>query len=235
MTVASLFERREWDHRQFVLYTERDDPTVVDRFEARNADVERRRCPIGGRDGFVVVRSDDRFLGALSLGELEAVLEPPVAAPWELNGAHEAHRKLFGLLEDTLFVSLDERRVLVAAREVEEHAWRVGAGGLHAGFRSADVFAEQRSVYERLARETDLDVHVYSRPAPEDAPSAVTVHTEPADVVDGHRFLVFDGSGDDTRKCALLARPREESTYAGFWTYDPVTADAVLEAIRPGE
>ena len=231
MTLDSLFDDLERSHKEFVVYSGATDAAVVDRFAARNADVEHRTLPGDDPEGFLVVRDRDGFLGALPVDELRRALAAPIPDPWERDGGHGDHRALFDLLDGTLLVSLDRRRMLSASREVEEHAWRVGAGTLYAGFQTAAAFQGQRSVYERLAGETALDVHVYTETVPEAAPPGIAFHTGPADVVGRFWFVAFDGCGDDSRKCAVVGRQRDADTYAGFWTYDPGTVEAVIDAV----
>ena len=231
MTFESFFEDFDRPRKEFLVYTGATDGDIVDRLAARNADVEHRTLPGDEPEGFLVVRDRDGFLGALPFGELRRVLEAPIPDPWDLDDVHGDHRALFDLLDETLFVSLDRRRMLSASREVEEHAWRVGAGTLYAGFETAAAFRSQRPVYERLADETVLDVHVYAETVPEEIPAGIAFHTEPADVVGRFWFVAFDGCGDDARKCAVVGRQRDADTYAGFWTYDPGTVEAVIDAL----
>lgn len=234
MTLEALFDRLETTDRELVVYTSERDADVAERFAAANADVEHRTLPGEDAEGFVVVRDERGFRGVAPLGLLRRMLDAPVPDPWDLEAVHGGHRALFDLLDGTLFVALDRRRLLVASREVEEHAWRVGAGTLCAGFQTAEGFRRQRRVYARLAEETVLDVHAYARSVPPDVPPGVTFHTEPAAAVRRFWFVAFDGSGDETRKCAVVGRQRDPETYAGFWTYHPETVDAVLEAVPTG-
>lgn len=231
MTLESLFEGLDRPRKEFDVYTGETDAEVADWLAARNADVEHRTLPGNGSEGFLVVRDRDGFLGALPFGELRRLLEVPVQDPWDLEEDHEDHRALFDLLDETLFVSLDRRRMLSASREVEEHAWRVGAGTLCAGFQTTAAFRSQRPVYERLADETALDIHAYAETVPEDAPAGIAFHTEPAEAIGRFWFVAFDGCGDDARKCAVVGRQRDADTYAGFWTYDPGTVEAVIDAV----
>lgn len=231
MTLQSLFEDLDRPHKEFVVYTGATDADGVDLFAARNADVEHRTLPGDESEGFLVVRDRDGFLGVLPFGELRQLLEAPILDPWDLDDVHEDHRALFDLLDETLFVALDRRRMLSASREVEEHAWRVGAGTLCAGFQTAAAFDSQRPVYERLADETALDVHVYAETVPDPTQSDITFHTEPADVVGRFWFVAFDGSGDDARKCAVVGCQRDADAFTGFWTYDPETVEAVIDAV----
>lgn len=234
MTLEALFDRLETADRELVVYTGERDDGVAKRFAAENADVEHRTLPGEDAEGFVVVRDERGFRGAAPLGLLHRVLDAPVPDPWDLEDVHGGHRPLFDLLDETLFVALDRRGLLVASREVEEHAWRVGAGTLCAGFQTVAGFRRQRRVYARLAEETALDVHAYAGSVPRDVPPGVTFHTEPAAAVRRFWFVAFDGSGDETRKCALVGCQRAPETYAGFWSSHPETVDAVFDALPTG-
>jgi hypothetical protein len=140
VTLQSLFDHIEGDGKRFVVYTREEDEAIAARFEAENAAVERRLLPDGDR-GFVVVRDDGGSLEAIPLAELRTLQEPPIVPPpWELDDLGEGHRTVFDLLDDTAFASLDRRQLLAASREVEEYAWRVGAGALHASFQSSDDY-----------------------------------------------------------------------------------------------
>lgn len=233
MTLEALFEDVDRPRKEFVVYTGASDADVAERFAARNADVEHRTLPDEDAEGFLVVRERGGFAGALPVAELRRLLEAATLDPWDLDDVSEDHRALFDLLDGTVFASLDRRRMLAASREVEEHAWRVGAGTLCAGFQTAAAFRRQRRVYERLADETALDIHAYAETVPDDAPAGIAFHTEPASVVEGFWFVAFDGSGDDARKCAVVGCQRDAETYTGFWTYDPATVEAVFDAVRP--
>lgn len=237
MSLASLIDRVAATGREpeLIVYTQADAPAVVERFAAANAGVRRRSLPEGTPDGFVVVRDDGAFRGAFPIAELREVLEGPVPDPWDLDDASSDHGALFDLLQDVVFEAFDRRGLLVASREVEELAWRIGVGTLCVGFQSADAFERQRPVYERLLTETDLDVRAYAASTPADVPSGMSFRTEPAETVAGFWFVAFDGGGDETRTCAVVGRQREAETYTGFWTYDPGTVDGVFDAVAPAE
>jgi DICT domain-containing protein len=133
-------------------------------------------------------------------------------------------------LDEQTFTSYDPREMLAATREIEDRAWRVGAGSLHAGFQFFSVFEEQVEVYRRLAS-ADLDVHVY----------AATDVTPPEGDFETYRisdpalisvwFVAYDGAGDPDQKCALVAEERAPDSYYGFLTYAPDLVDDVLAAL----
>jgi hypothetical protein len=65
-------------------------------------------------------------------------------------------------------------------------------------------------------------------PVPDDAPGGIAFHDHLTEEADRFWIVLFDGCGDDARKCALVARQRTPTEYHGFWTHDPGTVDAVL-------
>jgi len=135
------------------------------------------------------------------------------------------------LIEETLFASLDRRQLLAASRDINDRALRVGSGGLRVGSQRLSAFESQVPVYRRLGTETDLDVHVYGRP--DWSPPAienVTYHRDDDGSFDRYWFLAFDGGGDDTQTCALVARDRTEGC-TEFPSYDPDLVGEMPETV----
>ncbi|MFB6120184.1 MAG: DICT sensory domain-containing protein [Halobacteriaceae archaeon] len=130
-------------------------------------------------------------------------------------------------LDEQTFTSYESDEMLAATREIEDRAWRVGAGALHAGFQFFSAFEEQVEVYRRLAS-VDLDVHVYAAPdvSPPEGPFETYRIGNPA--LTSIWFVAFDGDGDPEQKCALVAEERTPDSYYGFLTYDPDLVDEVL-------
>ena len=234
MSLEALLEAA--DRRRTWLAVYDDEPSdLAARFDTRNVTVEHRPLPPTADEGFVVIRDERGFRGAVSIATLEEFLSPPIRRPWDLELLPPAYRAIYDLLDDTLFGSLDRRQLLATARELENLAYRTGRGTLRVGFQSLSAFRAQEEVYRRLADDTDLDIHVYVSPeAPAEDASRwpVTVHTEPADVVGRYWFLVFDGGGDDERTFALVAEQRGPDSFYGFWTYDPEIVARAFEALN---
>ena len=133
-------------------------------------------------------------------------------------------------LDETMFTSYAETDMVAASREIEDRAWRVGRGELHAGFQTLDVLTGETNTYDRLGEKPDLDVHAYAvaeGDAP--APEHFTVHIERTPEIRETWFVAFDGGGLDDAKCALLAEEREPGTFYGFWSYDPETVDYMID------
>lgn len=218
--------------KRFVVYDTDPGTDIDDRLATRNVTVEHRQLPPEGPEPFVTIYDDDEFVGAVRLDELSALLTPPVVRPGETEGLPESYRALFDVLEETLFTALDRRQLLGVSREIEDRAFRVGRGTLRVGFQSLSVFEAQAAVYRRLVTETELDVHVYGEP--DSTPPAIEKVTYHEDV-DGdlarYWCLAFDGGGDETQRCALLAQ-EQANGFVGFWTYDPALVSEILATLR---
>ena len=197
MSLGALLERVEDERTRLVRYAGGADGDPLRGFEPRNASVIRRQLP--DEEGFVVVRNGDDFLGAVPAARLRTLLEPPVGELDDVDGRQAGRTALFGLLEDTLFAPLERRNLQVASREIERFAWRVGRGRREVGFQQAGAFDDQRPVYERLAAETDLDIHVHAASIPDEPLDGVTFHADASETVERFWFLTFDGAGDDER------------------------------------
>ena len=237
MSFEALLADVATDRKRVVVYApDTEGADLGERLATRNLTVEHRQLPALSAEAFVVVRDEERFYGALSLADLLEFLAPPIARPRERASLSPAYRAVYDLLDDTVFVSLDRRQLLATSRELEDRAWRIGRGRMHVGFQRADAFAAQTDVYRELAETTDIDVHVYlpAGAAPSLRGSGVTVHTEPADVIDRYWFVLFDDGESGAQNCALVAEETGEREYRGCWTYDPDLVARGFEAVgRP--
>ena len=203
------------------VYTDVDD-VVTDlemRFSTRNAEINRRGdSPIPGR-GFVVVRdADNAFRGALSVDRLDVLLSPKPKPPGRRD-ASDSIADVFGLLDNTVFASFSRRHLLAIAREIEDRAWRIGAGSLYVGFQRAGAFTAQREMYDRLARDSDLRIRIFIEDewaVPLDG--SIDVVTDPAEEIGRFWFVLFVGEPAGTTSSGLLAEERSPGRYYGFWT-----------------
>ena len=227
MSLVDFLDAVERRRKTLVVYAPAEETDVVEQFSTRNVSVEYEPLPDGGPAGFVTVREDDDFVGSIGLPELREILDPPIRRPW--NPAADAYGALYEVLDETLFATFDRRQLLAAAREIENRAWRVGRGTLRVGFQALSALRAQVPVYERLAAETDLEIHLYGR-ADWDPPPLpdVTVHTERGEI-GRFWFLAFDGGDDPLNACALLAEERSDDEFYGFWTYEAGTVDSLLD------
>jgi hypothetical protein len=217
-SLAAQFDVVTAARRTLTVYAEDPHPEVADHFEGWNVEVRFDRLPEGSTDGFVTVRRGEEFLGSLDVRVLDALLEPPasVGPPGETTGP--PLENLLALLDGTTFRSFDRRQLLAVSREIEDRAWRIGTGRLHAGFQRPPALAAQRDAYERLA-DRGLDAHVYFDGAWDADPiEGVTLHTGTDGQLGRFWFVVLAATGE--QDCALLAMETDDR-YDGFWTYDP--------------
>ncbi|WP_224334602.1 DICT sensory domain-containing protein [Haloprofundus halobius] len=228
MTLGQFISAVAAERKQLVVYAVDDAEVPIEQFETRNVSVERRSLSDDGLPGFVVIRDDDGFAGALSLEEFRHLVTPPIRRPWS-DDIETSYRALFEVLDNTLFTSFDKRQMVAASREIEERAWRVGHGTLRCGFQSSDALRKQRPVYSRLVGETDLDLHVYLADDQEEWPvDGVTHHVESSEEIGRTWFVVFDGSTYTSAACAIVAEEVEDGQFRGFWTYDEERVDEML-------
>ena len=183
-----------------------------------------------GLSGYVVLSDehDDEVLAAIDLRHLGGDI---AVGP----GEETAFAPILEHLDETTFTSYDIPRMMAATREMEDRAWRVGSGELHAGFQRVEAIRAQKGVYEDLATE-DIDVHTYCAPS-DDAPEieGVSIHQEDADEIRRSWFVAFDGGGDPADACLLLAEERGEADdrrFYGFWTYDSTTVATVIDHLQ---
>ncbi|MFD1570544.1 DICT sensory domain-containing protein [Halorubrum laminariae] len=133
-------------------------------------------------------------------------------------------------LDETMFTSYSRADMVAASREIEDRAWRVGDGELHAGFQTLDVLTGETDTYDVLGEKTDLDVHAYAADEG-NAPDVkhYTVHVGRTAEIREMWFVAYDGGDIDEAKCALLAEERSDGEFYGFWSYDPETVDDIID------
>ncbi|WP_435195250.1 DICT sensory domain-containing protein [Natronomonas sp. EA1] len=200
--------------------------TIREQFADRNLSVSGETTPSGKPRGFVVLAQDDEFVTAASVPDVLSA-DPEMTPGFETD----AYRPILDHLDETMFTSYDTGQMVAASREIEDRAWRLGKGQLHAGFQRLSILSDQMDVYKRLAEKEGLDVHAYAAPDA-DVPrhdTDLTIHVERSEEIERSWFVVYDGAGVDVNKCALLAEEREPRAFYGFWTYDPDTVDWIID------
>ena len=202
-TLLASFESREGS---ITMYAAKTEPAVNDWLDETHADVLHRRLPRRA-PSFLVVRRNDEFVASVPIEAVEAFLEPTIGGLSGTRIDEKEKQTILHAFEGIVSSSLDRRRLLAVARDIERHAYAIGTGQLHVGFQSLSAMADQVPVYERLGRETQLDVHVYGADDwdPPTIPG-VTVHAESADVIGEYWFLAFDGGGDESAGSARTHR-----------------------------
>jgi hypothetical protein len=195
---------------------------LSDHFADRNVVVQAEETD-HGPSNYVVLGEDDDFLTAAGV---QSLLSDAETRPGFESASYES---VLDHLDETMFTSFSKGRMLAASREIEDRAWRVGAGELHSGFQTVSVLKGELDVYERLGSRDDLNVHAYAYPDT-DLPDCehFTLHPERTEEIEKSWFVAYDGGGVDENKCALLAEEREDGFY-GFWTYGADTVDYLLD------
>jgi hypothetical protein len=230
MTLRELIEGVEAHEKTLTVFD--PEPGAVEslreHFDDRNLVVERATADAGPRN-YAVLGRDDEYVTAVGV---DALLEPDGQA--ETGMVDDPYRPILDHLDETMFTSYDRGRMLAASREIEDRAWRVESGTLHAGFQYPSNVEPQRDAYVRLGSRGDLDVHVYVAPGDTlDGLDGVTLHVEDCAEIRRSWFVAFDGGGLRENMCALVAEEREgQEGFYGFWTYDPSTVDYVLNHLE---
>ena len=233
MSLSELIAGVE-DHQKTLTVFNADEGVVEDLrayFTDRNVDIQRESTPSGRPGEFVTLIEDETVLTALSLSEFQPLLDEEGPAPIGIAG-DEPYRPILEELDETMFTSWNIEQMTRTSREIEDRAWRVGGGTLHAGFQYLSTLRGELPVYERLGSK-DIEVHAYAVPD-EEPPDheGFTLHMERAEEIANSWFVVYDGDGDDDNKCALLAEEREPREFYGFWTYDAGTVDWIIDYLE---
>jgi len=208
------------------------DEAVVDEFRTyfadRNISVESETTESGKPGEFVTLSEGDEVVTATGLAALEGLLDEEATLDYQ----ERPYQPLLDHLDETMFTSWDTKQMVAASREIEDRAFRVGSGTLHAGFQYVSTLRNELPIYERLGS-TDVDVHAYAVPD-EEPPGhdGFTLHLERAPEIERSWFVVFDGGEDEQAACALLAEEREPREFYGFWTYEKSTVDWILDHLE---
>ena len=229
MSLSELISGVE-DHRKTVTVFNTDG-SVVSRlreyFADRNVSVVSESTASGQPGRFVTLSEDGEVLTAASVETLEPLLEGTAS----LGLDERPYSSLLAHLDETMFTSWDTQQMVAASREIEDRAFRVDNGVLHAGFQYTSTLRNELPVYERLGS-TAVDVHAYAVPDTDFPQSeGVTLHVERAEELERSWFVVFDGATPETH-CALLAEERAPRSFYGFWTYDESTVDWLVEYLE---
>lgn len=203
---------------------------IRERFADRNLRVTAESTASGGPGEFVTLSDDEQVYTATGLDSFLATLEGR-----ERPLGPEGRGSILEYIDETLFTSWSIDRMVAASREIEDRAWRVGTGSLHAGFQTLSTLEGELDRYERLG-DANIDVHAYAVPdiEPPDCRS-FRLHLDRGEEIANSWFVVFDDGVEEertTQKCALLAEERDERAFYGFWTYDPSTVDYIVDHLQ---
>lgn len=236
MTLRELIEGVEAHEKTLTVFD--PEPGAVEslreHFGDRNLVIE---CASADRgpENYAVLGRGDEFVTAVSVANL---LESGRRAGSKT--VDSPYQPILDHLDETMFTSYDRERMLAASEEIEDRAFRVASGTLHAGFQYPSNVEPQREAYERLGNRGDLDVHVYVAPGDSiDSFDDVSLHVEDCAEIRRSWFVAFDGGDLRENMCALVAEERKGTEgFYGFWTYDPSTVDYALnhlEATYPAD
>jgi len=206
--------------------------TLRRQFADRNVSVVAGETASDTPESFVVLADDGSFVTAAGVSDV--VSEEATAGAGGADAGDDPYRPILDHLDETMFTSYDTNQMVASSREIEDRAWRLGEGALHAGFQRLSILDDQMDVYTRLASKDGLDVHAYAFPDREmlDHDTDLTIHLERSEEIERSWFVVYDGGGVDVNKCALLAEERADSQFYGFWTYDPDTVDWIVDYLE---
>ena len=218
--------------QEVVIHDSGDDEAaerVADYFEPFNVDVVRRAEDTSQppdtvalrEDGTVVATSNlpwlDEYLTCLRIDDVEGEHAPPV-----LNH-----------IDTRTFTSMNVRRMVLASREIETMAHRVGDGSIHSGFQELSRVRAQIPVYRKLV-DGGLDVHLYGADEGDDVPPRLESLLEDATVTCDRTpelaeswFVLFE-SEEQTAGMFAVVDDADEGTFEGCWSYD---ADAVEDLV----
>lgn len=245
MTLTELIAGVEGHEKTLTVFNADEDASseIREHFADRNVRVRSEQTASGRPGEFITLSTDGDVVAATSLGDFQETITGSVR---HIDIDESPYRPILDKLDETMFTSWSIERMTAASREIEDRAWRVGQGSLHAGFQKVSVLKGELDLYDRLG-ETDVDVHAYAVPdvdPPED--SSFTLHLERSEEIAKSWFVVFDGGESatgraakrltdaeiDDQKCALLAEERGDREFYGFWTYDPGTVDWIIDYLE---
>lgn len=237
MSLDEIVNSVERSERTLTVFNPADagtaEPDIVEALRTtlsdRNVEIRSETTESGRPRNSAVLEMDGIVLATIDIESLESLLETTDTD--RLGFDTDDYDDVLRHLRETTFTSYDRGQMLEATREIEDRAFRVGHGALHAGFQTTDRLADQRERYEELV-DRGLAVTVYATPGddPVTVPGA-TVSTPETDEIATHWFVAFDGGGEPTQKSALLAEQRSDGFY-GCWTYDPDVVDWILTHLR---
>jgi len=193
---------------------------VVDRLADRNVEVRVEESASGRPEGVAVLERDGVVVTTLEVSDLHQQLADAGGSPAQAGGS-DGTVGVLQHLDGVTFTSYDRKQMLAATREIEDRAYRVGAGTIRAGFQTVARLGTEADTYASLA-ERGLQTIVYAVPDGSMVPAlpGVTVQTPDAEEIADHWFVTFDGGAEHDQQSVLLAQERRAGFY-GFWSYDP--------------
>jgi hypothetical protein len=230
-TLSSIFRELTERDKQFTVYRSGEQTGVEAQFRNYSVEINHEQLPPGAPDPFLVIEENGTFVGALPVEALDGLLEPPVSRPDDPGEVSAGYRILFDVLNETVFHSMDRETLLAVSREVEDRALRVGSGTFSVTFQRLSAFKTQVDLYQQLATETDLDIHIYGLDDWTPPTIAGVTYHDLDDSAQQYWILAFDGGSAHTQACGLLARMEPDGN-DGVWTDDRAIVERLLAALE---
>lgn len=227
MSLSELIAGVEANEKTLTVFN--TEQSIVDEFREffadRNITVRGETTTSGKPGEFVTLSENDEVVTATGLESLRSLLVDDA----RLGYRERPYQPLLRHLDETLFTSRNTEQMVAASREIEDRAFRVDDGRLHAGFQYVSTLETELPIYERLAS-SNVEVHAYA--VPDERPpehDGFTLHLERAAEIERSWFVVFDGGDDEQAACALVAEERDSREFYGFWTYGESTVGWILD------
>lgn len=207
---------------------------VADYFEPFNVDVFHRTTADEQPPDTVVLSEDGAVTAISDLSQVDEYL-----TSFRLDDvADERVPSILNSIDTRTFTSMSVRRMVLASREVETMAHRVGEGSVHAGFQQLSRAREQAAVYRRLL-DSGLDVHLYGAERGEAVPprlssllASATVICERTPELAESWFVFFTAEETTAGMFAVATGGEGRQRFHGCWSYDEAQVEAILDHLR---
>lgn len=232
-TLQTIVRQVEGDEATLTLFNDDADQseheTLQSYFDVQTVSFRRGRTADGLPRNFLVLHDDEAFRAAASLADVYPAVDPQSSMLSASDPGGIEYPDLLREIDQTVFTDYGRRRMTVASREIEEHAYRHG-GRLHAGFQSLSNAKPQARLYRNLAADDSVETHLYGA-GDWTPPGDHVLHEYDDPEILRSWFVVLDAA-DDRDKRALLAEERAEGEFYGFWTYDADTVARILDRLK---
>lgn len=232
-TLQTIVRRVEGDQATLTLFNDDTDGSEREAlrsyFDVQTVSFRRGRTADGLPRNFLVLHDGEEFRAAASLADVYPAVDPhsSMVAASDPDGIE--YPELLREIDQSVFTDYGRRRMTVASREIEEHAYQHG-GRLHAGFQSLSNAKPQTRLYRNLAAADGVETHLYGA-GDWTPPGGHVLHEYDDPEILRSWFVVLDAP-DERDKRALLAEEREPGEFYGFWTYDADTVQTILDRLE---
>lgn len=231
MNLHQTIERVQAHEKELALFNAGPEGQICQKIEAffqtQNVRVTTAQTA-SSRPEIGVLTAGRTVLTVVEIATLRELVNGVGSGSRHLGVADTAYSEVLSHLKETTFTSCSTEDMLYASREIEDRARRRGAGTIHAGFQQCSNIVAQQPIYEDLSR-NGISVHAYG--VPDVTPPELAggqVHAVGGEIADLW-FVVYDGGGESSQNCALLAEKDGEGGFYGFWTYDTAIVDSICQ------